>query len=427
MTKPQPQPQPQPSDEINALLAGEQQALRRRRWWYLLLAALLIGLAILVTLYSLSGNGQTLRYQTSEARRGDLTVTVTATGTLQPVNQVEVGTETSGTVAQVEADFNDRVRAGQVLARLDTAQLQARQRQSEAALELARARVAEAEATLIETSSHLRRAQELLRKGVSSQEDIDTAQAARARAIAALAIARAQVNQAEAQLDADRTALGKALIRSPIDGVVLQRQVEPGQTVAASLQTPVLFVLAENLAQAELHVAVDEADVGQVREGQAAVFSVDAYPQRSFPATISQVRFAPQTVEGVVTYETVLAVDNSDLALRPGMTATADITVQVIGQALLVPNAALRFSPPKAKQKASGGLLANLLPRPPRDTDSKRKELDGSRHKVWALQDGVPVAIPVVLGPSDGKWTQVAEGEVQVGMALLTGVEGKAQ
>jgi len=418
---------PQPSDEINALLAGEQQALRRRRWWYLLLAALLIGLAILVTLYSLSGNGQTLRYQTSEARRGDLTVTVTATGTLQPVNQVEVGTETSGTVAQVEADFNDRVHAGQILARLDTAQLQARLRQSEAALELARARVAEAEATLIETSSHLRRAQELLRKGVSSQEDIDTAQAARARATAALAIARAQVSQAEAQLDADRTALGKALIRSPIDGVVLQRQVEPGQTVAASLQTPVLFVLAENLAQAELHVAVDEADVGQVREGQAAVFSVDAYPQRSFPATISQVRFAPQTVEGVVTYETVLAVDNSDLALRPGMTATADITVQVIGQALLVPNAALRFSPPKAKQQASGGLLANLLPRPPRDAGSKRKELDGSRHKVWVLQDGVPTAVPVVLGASDGKWTQVTEGEVQAGMALLTGVEGKAQ
>lgn len=417
--------QPPPGNEIGDLLDAERRASARRRRWYLALAMLLIGLVSVAVLFSLSGDGKTVSYQSAEARRGDLTVTVTATGTLQPVNQVEVGTETSGTVAAVLVDFNDRVKAGQVLARLDTEQLQARLRQSEAALELARAQVAEADATLTETSAKLRRSQTLLRQGVSSKDDIDTAQAARARATAALAIARARVSQAEAQLDADRTSLAKAEIHSPIDGVVLQRQVEPGQTVAASLQTPVLFVLAENLAQAELHVAVDEADVGQVREGQTASFTVDAYPQRRFPATISQVRLAPQTVEGVVTYETVLAVDNADLALRPGMTATADITVQVIDQALLVPNAALRFSPPKAKKKSSAGLLGSLMPRRPRDTGNKRKEPEAGRQKVWVLQDGVPTAVPVTLGPSDGKWTQVVKGDVQPGMALLTGVAGK--
>jgi HlyD family secretion protein len=410
-------------DDIGALLASEQRALRRRRWIYTVLLVTVAGAAAAGLWYALSDQHQAVRYQTVEARRGDLTVVVTATGTLQPVNQVEVGTEISGTVAQVEVDFNDRVRSGDVLARLDTEQLQARARQSEAALQLAKARVTEAEATRVETTQRLRRSRELLRKGVSSQEDIDTALAAQARAQAALAIAQAQVSQAQAQLDSDRTALHKALIRSPIDGIVLQRQVEPGQTVAASLQTPVLFVLAESLAQAELHVAVDEADVGLVREGQPAVFTVDAYPERRFPASIEQVRFAPQTVEGVVTYETVLAVDNRDLALRPGMTATAEITVQVIEQALLVPNAALRFSPPKPRQQASTTLLGALLPRRPRDTGNKRKELDGARHNVWVLQDGEPAARPVQLGANDGKWTELVAGDVQPGEALLVGME----
>lgn len=420
-------PSTRPDDDVDALLAGEQRALQRRRRAYLLSALLLAGLIGTLLLYGLSDDDQALRYQTAQARQGALTVIVTATGTLQPVNQVEVGTEVSGTVAEVLVDYNDRVQAGQVLARLDTAQLEARARQSAAALDLARARVAEAEATLVETDHRLQRVRELLRKGVSSEEDIDTARAAQARASAALAIARAQVSQAEAQLDVDRTALDKALIRAPIDGIVLQREVEPGQTVAASLQTPVLFVLAENLAQAELHVAVDEADVGQVGEGQRAVFTVDAYPERRFPATISQVRFAPQTVEGVVTYETVLAVDNRDLALRPGMTATAEITVQVIEQALLVPNSALRFSPPQSRPQTSTTLFGRLFPRPPRSRTGGRKDLDGSRHQVWTLADGAPLALPVRLGASDGQWTQVLAGELTPGTELLVGASGNGR
>jgi HlyD family secretion protein len=215
--------------------------------------------------------------------------------------------------------------------------------------------------------------------------------------------------------------LDKAVIRAPIDGIVLKRQVEPGQTVAASLQTPVLFVLAETLSQMVLHVAVDEADVGQIREGQSATFTVDAYPERRFQATILQVRYAPQVVEGVVTYETVLAVENGDLALRPGMTATAEIVVKEIQDALLVPNAALRFAPPAEEDlPATGGsVLARLFPRP---KTPPRPALNPAKQQVFVLQDGTLKPVAVKVGASDGAFTQIVAGDLKPGTPVVVDV-----
>ena len=369
-------------------------------------------------------NDPAVRYVTTEATRGDLTVTVTATGTLQPVNKVDVGSEISGTIRTVLVDFNDRVAKGQVLATLDTDQLQARVNQASAALALAQAQVSQAEATIIETTNRLKRASKLGKAGIMPEDEVDSAEAAYARAVADLARSHAQVEQASAALEAEKTTLGKATLLSPIDGVVLNRTVEAGQTVAASFQTPVLFTLAENLTQMELHVDVDEADVGQVAQGQSAQFTVDAYADRRFPATITEVHFASQTVEGVVTYETVLAVDNSELLLRPGMTATADIIVRQIDNALLVPSAALRFKPPQletAGDAGGGGLVSKMLPRPPHAPKVHEAiSLEERPDQVWILRDGRPEPVVVATGASNGIVTEILSGDIEPGMPVIT-------
>ncbi len=410
------------SNKIQDVLGLEQEG---RRHWQSYLPYLGVGLLLVILLIWWlwpSGTIGDIRYTTDEVAKGDLTVQVTATGVLQPLNQVDVGTEISGTVEKVEADFNDHVTKGQILAVLDTEQLSARLRQSQANLALAKASVKEADATLLETRSKLKRTKEMSHKKLVSPEDVDTAQAAYERAVAGLERTKAQVTQAQAQLDSDRSSLDKAVIRSPINGIVLKRQIEPGQTVAASLQTPVLFTLAENLAQMELDVAVDEADVGMVKEKQYAVFKVDAYPNRSFPAQISQVRFAPQTVDGVVTYETVLSVNNEDLSLRPGMTATAEITVQQLKDVLLIPNAALRFTPPRNVEKKQRTLLTALLPRHPGNNTKQVVSDEGStdQRRIWILRDGKAVAIQVRTGATDGRLTQVTGGKLEAGMAIIT-------
>ncbi len=245
-----------------------------------------------------------VQYKTQDARRGNLIITVSATGNLEPTNQVDVGSELSGIIDSVRVDYNDRVKAGQILAELDTDKLRAQVLQSEAALAAAEAKVRESQATVLETKLKFQRCQRLAEKQLCAQEEVDTDSAAYKRAQAGEGSARAQVSEARAKLDADRTNLAKTAIHSPIDGIVLVRNVEPGQTVAATLQAPVLFTLAEDLAKMELHVDVDEADVGLVKAGQTATFAVDAYPDRSFPAHITQVRYGSQTVDGVVTYET---------------------------------------------------------------------------------------------------------------------------
>jgi HlyD family secretion protein len=409
-------------DVAQTLRLGEAGARRWRRWRWLALAGAAIAAGV-IAFALLSGTEDRIRYQMAKVERGPLAVIVTATGTLQPTNQVDVGSELSGIVKTVEVDFNDRVKVGQVLARLDTAKLKAQVLQSEAAVSSARARVAEAEANEDEMKRRLKRAKELSERNFVSEEALVTAESAEKRAVATLQSARSQVEQASATLDVDRTNLAKADIRSPINGTVLARKVEPGQTVAASFQAPVLFTLAEDLTKMELHVDVDEADVGRVAPGQKATFAVDAYPGEEFPSTVSDVRNAAKTVSGVVTYETVLSVDNSQLLLRPGMTGTANITVNAVEKALLVPNAALRFTPPPAA--AERPLWSRILPGLPR-RPARQVQAGGDRRQqqVWTLREGEPVAIPVKVGASDGRVTQIVSGEIAPGAEVIIGAVG---
>ena len=397
-----------------------ETARARRRLLLLGGAGAVVALALLALLLRPSGNG--IHYATEPARKGDLTVLVTATGTLQPTNQVDVGSELSGTIRTVSADFNDTVKIGQELARLDTTKLESQVLQSRAALESARAKVAQAEASLAEAEAQIARfkqVRELSGGKVPSQADFDAANATLLRARADVSNNKASVTQAQATLDGQLTDLSKASIKSPINGIVLVRSVEPGQTVAASLQAPILFTLAEDLTRMELHVQVDEADVGQVTEGQISGFTVDAWPDRRFQAVVQQVRYGAQTLEGVVTYETVLQVDNSERLLRPGMTATAEITVKEVKDSLLVPNAALRFTPPQRAEEPQGGLLSALMPMRrfgarPSDANERKKQ-----SRVYKLEDGHTVPIDVTIGPSDGTWTVLKKGDVAPDMPLV--------
>ena len=350
-----------------------------------------------------------VRYSTANARRGDLAVTVTATGTLAALDTVDVGTEVSGVVDVVEADYNDHVSKGQVLAVVNTDQLEAQIRQGEAALQAATATAQQTAATVAEMRPQAVRADSLFAQRLISPQDHEGAQASLARALAADANAQAQIAASTAALAAQRTVLAKATIRSPISGVVLQRQIEPGRTVAASFQTPVLFVLAADLKRMTLALDIDEADIGSVRAGQTAEFTVDAYPDRTFAAKVRSVRNAAKTVEGVVTYQAILDVSNPDLALRPGMTATAGVKTAQVHDALLVPNAALRFTP---------SIDSTTVAPPP----ASARRRSGTAHQVWTLRNGSPVAIPLSIGMTDGQWTEVKGGEVTSDMALLTGV-----
>lgn len=410
----------QPGDIQSTLrINSRSRRLNNWRWWSA--ALLLVAVVFYFVLPSYNGTEKAVSYKTTAVGRGDLTLTVTATGTLQPLNQVVVGSELSGTIASVEVDYNDEVKVDQVLARLDTTSLNNRIAEGRASLQQAKAMVEETRATELEKRAALNRCKELAKKQLCSPNDLDAAEAAYARARAAVSSARAQVAMAQAILDGHETNLKKATIRSPINGIVLNRKVEPGQTVAASLQTPELFTVAEDLTRMELIVAVDEADIGQVRNEQEAVFSVDAYPELSFNARISQIRHAPQTVDGVVSYETVLAVDNPDQLLLPGMTATADITTRHIVDALLIPNAALRYSPPatEAQTQSGGSLFSRLFRRPSRSSGSPALG-KGRERTVWLLSQGEPEAVSLTIGASDGRMTEVLDGTLKPGMALIT-------
>lgn len=407
----------------------------RKTWWHcpwLLAGAAAVLLAMLAWLFS-GEDDNTVTYKTDKAITDTLVVTVSATGNLQPTNQVEVGSETSGIIEEVLAEENDHVKQGQILARLDLSRLTDAVTEAKASLAVAEAQVLETVASHGEVAADLKRLQEVEKLSggkIPSRSEMVAAEAAVQRAEAAMASARAGVVQARARLESSKTSLAKGYIRSPIDGVVLTRSIEPGQTVAASFQAPVLFILAENLAKMELQVDIDEADVGQVASGQKATFSVDAWPGREYPATITKVGFGVTpvaegaTASGVVSYPATLALDNSDLSLRPGMTATAEITTLVHEKALLVPNAALRFMPPVApvasKKPASFGIASLFMPRRPGNASGPKVADSKAAKQVWVLRDGQPVAIPVQTGASNGRYTEVLSGDVQPGMELVT-------
>ena len=407
---------PQSKEDIAQTLGTGGSSVRKQQVKRLAIwgGGIVIASAI-VLLVRMKPKTDPVQYVTQPARRGNLVVTVSATGTLQPIKKVDVGIEVSGTIKTVAVDYNDQVTNGQLLAQLDTDKLESQALQSEASLASARATVREAEAQL----ARLNRVRELSGGKMPSQSDLDTAEASLARA-------KAAVTQWQATLAVNRTDISKAMVHSPINGVVLARSIEPGQTVVAAMTTPTLFTLAEDLKQMELQVDVDEADVGKVQPGQAATFTVDAYPDKAFPARISQVRYGSQTVEGVVTYKTVLTVDNSKLLLRPGMTATAVIIVERKDNVLLVPSAALRFVPlqPEStgKSNGGGGLVGALLPHPPQSESTQRDEIsDKSKdQRVWTLRNGQLNVIPFVKGSTDGSMTEVASGSIDSGMELVT-------
>ncbi len=444
------------ADDVDALLGPGT----RRPWWRS--SALWIAVLLLAGAYAgwqywrgVQAEAQRPAFVTQPVARGDITVSVTANGTLQPTRAVNIGSELSGTVARVLVDINDQVTRGQVLAELDTAKFNDQVRRSRASVASGQARVAQAAATVKEARANLGRMEEVARLSggkVPSQAELDAGRAALERALADAKVAEAALSDARAALSVDETNLRKASIRSPIDGVVLTRSVDPGNAVAASLQAVTLFNVAEDLTKMKLKVDVDEADVGQVREGQSAEFTVSAWPGRRYPARILRVGYGSTIKDNVVSYVAELEVGNEDLSLRPGMTATATIKATERVGVLTVPNAALRFSPagvapagggspgapgatsgapagtgpaapagngaaapPAAGASApaaqtNGGLVSRLVPQMPR-RPARRGGVDLSAvRQVWVLRDGQPVAVPITPGVSDGRMTEILSG-----------------
>lgn len=386
---------PAPDSDMRARLGLGKRTSRswlgRNKWWLITGGAL--GLVLLVWLAFSGSNAP--QYLTQKVTRGPLSIIVSATGTLAPRDQVDVGAEVSGRLDSVNVDYNDHVTKGEVLAQINTDQITAQ-------LDQAKATLAQAEATVVQDTLTLKRYRGLMAINGISKQTLDAAIADLARAKASVALGKAQVDQYQTQLS-------KTTIRSPIDGVVLDRKVSAGQTVTAAFQTPVLFTLASDLSRMELDVDIDEADVGQVRAGQKASFTVDAYPSRSFSADLTSVRNSPKTVNGVVTYQGVLMVDNPKGLLKPGMTATADILVGSYRNALLVPNGALRFTPDKA--------IADQAPKPPAPVNGV------SWGRVWLLKAGKLTARDLKLGASDGHQTQVLSGDLKPGDVLATDIK----
>ncbi len=397
---------------------------------------------LLILARIISGGAAQPLYATTELQRGDMAVHVTATGNLEPTNEVSVGSELSGLIDAVFVDINDKVIKDQPLAQIDPEKLDDAILRSAAALEQAKASVLQAEATVELTRASLARFEEVRRLSngkVPSLTELDTARAESKRAVANLASAKASVSSAQAQLSTDRTNLAKATIRSPVDGVILSRQIEPGQTVAASFNTPTLFVIAEDLTSMKLEVKVDEADVGQVAQGQPTSFTVDAYPGKTFAAVITRVNVgsntydsentttasATTTTSNVIAYGAVLSVNNEDLALRPGMTATASILTSQEEDVFAVPNAALRFQP----ATEGGDDLQFSMFRGRRDSTEQEVTVGrGARQTLYALdEDGSPMEVPVVVGNTDGAWTIVSGEALQEGMQIVTGALASPQ
>ncbi|QND50538.1 efflux RND transporter periplasmic adaptor subunit (plasmid) [Phyllobacterium sp. 628] len=363
---------------------------------------------------SLFSRGTHYDYTQRPLTKGTLSITVSATGTVQPTEQVDVSSELSGTVRTVLVDYNSFVAKGDVLATLDIDTILSNIESSKSKLLASRARVVQSQATLAAKKNAFERMTSLQDSRVSSVRELDVAKSEYDSAVAALDVANAEVTVSEAELQVNQTSLQKSKIISPIDGVVLSRSVDPGATVAAAFQAPILFKLAGNLKKMELQVNVDEADVGLVRPDQDATFNVDAYPDRTFPAKIVNIRFQPETVSNVVTYKAMLAVANEDLALRPGMTATANIKVNEVKDALLVPNAALRFTPPNEPAKPEAASATEQTPAVP---DTKKE--NGSLRAVWVLRDGKPVKVDVRAGATDGRNTILLSGNIKEGDQVI--------
>ena len=406
----------------DALGLGAGARRKRGRAWLYALAGLALAAGGLGYWQLGGASTPAVNYVTAPAEIGDITVQVSATGTLQPLIQVDISSELSGVMRTVLVDENQRVSQGEVLAELDTTRLSAQIERAEASVKSAEAKVLEAKTTLTETRQAFTRAEQLLKRGMTSEQAKDTATAARDRAEANVAMAEANLAIAEAELKQQQADLVKSKIYAPIDGIVLTRAVNPGQTVASSMQAPVLFVLAANLENMELEAAIDEADIGSVKAGQPARFTVDAFPDRSFDAEIRDISFASETTDGVVTYDARLDVDNSALLLRPGMTATVSIVTREANDVLTVPAAAFRYSPP-VREESRGFSLRNAFMPPrmgPRRSQRQQQPADAHTRTLYVLKDGQPEAVQVKTGATDGELVEIVSG-LSAGDLVITG------
>lgn len=352
-----------------------------------------------------TGRESPMTYKTAPVTRGTLVYTVTATGNLEPLVKVLVGSQVSGTVTRWYADFNQRVEEGFVLAELDKDRFRATVDQRQAAAKAARARVEEARAALADTTLKRQHAEQNFQLNAATELELAESRVAEQQATASLHAAEAEVERAEAEARLAAVDLDRTVIRSPIDGVVISRDIDAGQTVAASFTSPTLFTIANDLTKMQVNAAVSETDIGKVREGGGAEFRVDAYPDRRFHGVVSQVRFAETVVDNVVTYTTLIDVDNSDLALRPGMTATISFEVARAENVLMVPNAAMRYNPtavPADGDWMRPGKAVRMQPR------------------VFKLNSGRLVESPIEPGLTDGSFTEVRSGELQEGDAVVT-------
>lgn len=406
------------TEEINKTIGrGEHQKNFFLRYWWLLLLIVIISVGVYLYMQK-SQNTQQNNYKTTTLLTKDLIVTVSATGNLEPTNTVDIGIEVSGTIKEVLVDYSDTVTKGQVLAKLDTTKLASKVSSTKASLDVAKANLQESQVSLKDAKRELDRLQKLYKStngNYPTVMEIDKAKTTYNKGQANIQAMKAMVSQAEASLKSDEDDLKKTVVVSTMNGVVLDKNVEVGQSVVSVMQMPVLFTLAEDLTKMQVVVSVDEADVGQVKQAQNVNFSVDAYPKKTFKGAIKQVRMNSQIVDGVVTYEALVEVDNSDLLLRPGMTVSADIITKMIKNATLVPNAALRFIMPEVDEKSS------LFTKDVKKTDSD--VIKGTT--LWVLQNNKAVQVSVTTGENDEINTAILEGDIDAKSQIIIGISGK--
>ncbi len=373
----------------------------------LIFSAILLVAASAGVVYYLKRNPAPV-YRTAKVEKGAVVASVTATGTLNAVITVQVGTQVSGTIQKLFVDYNSVVKKGQAIAQIDPSIFNAQVQQSRGAYQNAVANLKKARADVADARRTMERNRQLLKDGVVSQQDFDTAETKYYEAQAGVKSAEGGVDQNLGSFSQARTNLRYSTIKSPVDGIVVSRNVDVGQTVAASFQTPTLFTIAQDLTKMQIDTSVDEADIGKVRVGQSAVFTVDAYPETQFRGVVAQVRNAPIITQNVVTYDVVITLENRELKLKPGMTANVNIEVMRKDNVLKVPSAALRFRP-KAATEISGSPEAG----------AQRRVSRPAGQKVYVLKDGKPVRVPVKTGATDDSYVEVVSGNVHEGDEVI--------
>jgi HlyD family secretion protein len=406
-------------DSINGARRRRVEQVMKTKW--LLFTVAIVGIAgWLVTYFGTSGSAAAPQYLTAAVTRGDVVETVEATGTLEALETVEIGSQVSGSIKSLHADFNSTVKAGQVIARLEPSLFEAQVEQAKSSLLRLQAEVERARVSLEDATLKMQRAQDLWAKQLIARSDLEAADATARQAQAALKSAEAQLAQGEASLNQTQVNLSHTVIRAPIDGIVISRNVNVGQTVAASMSAPVLFVIARDLTRMRVNASIGEADIGRIAAGQPATFSVDAYPGRRFTGTVSQVRLQPTVESNVVSYVTLIDVANKDLRLKPGMTASISVEIARSDDALRVPTSALRFQPEGVEVERPAAASGQAGGRTPR---REANHGDGSAQveHVWVVRDGAPDAVAVEVGISDGTTTAITSTDLHEGSRVITG------